>query len=747
MMNLFRYVFLTGVILFSCVMLSAKEIAARLNYRICIPDQPTKVETAAAKELANYLEKTYTEKIRLNGSDAPILFSVGFAPETLDFTKEKDAFKDSGFGVFCRKRTVLLTGKDDPGVRPYYGYEEGTLLSVYYFLRQYTGLKIYAPDPVHGEKLGRDPELKLSSADKPQFSFCIREMSKTFADVTPNAMAIYARKQLCNNYYWANANAYYTILGKWGKRFKNQPEMMGLHLGKRQSILYPHHIPCLTNPKVKEVVVNDVLDLIRKKKVETRPVIRVFCDAPYRRCECDNCAKITTNDDYFYGFIVSVRDAVKKQYPNVRLVLQEKGISHSNPPANGDLKGVVVDIATGFPGKGDYRRSQPLVRKWKERGALPTMRLYARYPKWTDSPLINPHDIAANFKAMKGLALGQRTSDSNKHLPYAFAALTNYVHVNCLLNVDADPDELIREFCTFMYPGAAKEMIAFYDWMEKQQSDLGTWDDPYLKCYSYKVLAYPQSLLDAAAKKCTDPFWLNKLRTAFDNFRGKAKKLSHLTVNFEKNHQLMNQRKAQFLKQYSKPFVFSADKTATFPLCPMIVPLDEIQDSNVAVQIVKDRLVFQFTAMEKRVELIHRKATKEKPAGIWGDDSFELMIAPEKQEAPYLQLVINANGAVANLWYTGAGSCKPLLYPMSFWKTSAAVYKDRWTAELSVPLSMVRKICPEGKGRVGIFRTRVLTSPDPLMRSFYSANSGLDAQSPASRNHHHIFRYHSFIIK
>ena len=209
----------------------------------------------------------------------------------------------------------------------------------------------------------------------------------------------------------------------------------------------------------------------------------------------------------------------------------------------------------------------------------------------------------------------------------------------------------------------------------------------------------------------------------------------------------MNQRKAQFLKQYSKPFVFSADKTATFPLCPMIVPLDEIQDSNVAVQIVKDRLVFQFTAMEKRAELIHRKATKEKPAGIWGDDSFELMIAPEKQEAPYLQLVINANGAVANLWYTGAGSCKPLLYPMSFWKTSAAVYKDRWTAELSVPLSMVRTICPEGKGRVGIFRTRVLTSPDPLMRSFYSANSGLDAQSPASRNHHHIFRYHSFIIK
>ena len=62
-------------------------------------------------------------------------------------------------------------------------------------------------------------------------------------------------------------------------------------------------------------------------------------------------------------------------------------------------------------------------------------------------------------------------------------------------------------------------MIAFYDWMEKRQADLGVNDDPYLKCYSYKSLDYPLSLLDAAAKKCTNKFWLNKLRTAFDAFR------------------------------------------------------------------------------------------------------------------------------------------------------------------------------------------------------------------------------------
>lgn len=745
-MNLFRYGIVTGLLLGCSAMLSAKEIAARLNYRICTPDQPSAIETMAAKELASYLERTYTEKIRLNGNDQPVLFSVGFAPEAKDFNKANDAFRKSGFGVFCRKRTVLLTGFDDPGVRPCYGYEEGTLLSVYYFLRQYTGLKIYAPDPVHGEKLGRNTELQLPASDKPRFSFSVREMSKTFADITPKAMALYSRKQLCHNYYWTNANVYYIVLNKWGKRFKDQPEMLGFHRGKRQSILYPFHIPCLTNPKVKEVVVNDILAMIRKKKMEKCTVLRVFCDAPFRRCECANCAKIATNDDYFYGFILSVRDEVKKQYPNTRLVMQEKGYSHRNPPAAGDLKDVVVDIATGYPGKEDFQKCQPLFRKWLERGALPTIRLYARYPRWGNCPLINPHDIAANFRAVKGLALGQRTSDSSKRLPYAFAALTNYVHANCLLNVDADTDALIRDFCSFMYPGATDEMVAFYAWMEKRQENLGAWESPYLKTYTYNALNYPLSLLDAAAKKCTDPFWLNKLRSAFHAFREDAKKVRHLTVHFEKNYELVKQRKAQFLKRYTKPFQFSTEKTL-FPLCPMDVPLDKIQDSSVEVRVEKDRLVFRLTAMEEKTEMIKRAATKEKPQYIWGDDCFELMITPANQDVPYLQLAVNPNGAADALWYSGLGVSKPMKTPPSVWKASGKVGKDRWTAEISVPMTLVRKICPDGKGRLGIFRTRVLNVPDQQLRSYYSAHSGLDAKTPVSINHHNISRYYPFELK
>ena len=92
-MGLLRYVMLTGAVLSCCSVLSAKEITARLNYRICVPDQPAKIETMAAKELASYLERTYTEKIRMNGSDAPILFSVGFAPEAKEFNKAIETYE------------------------------------------------------------------------------------------------------------------------------------------------------------------------------------------------------------------------------------------------------------------------------------------------------------------------------------------------------------------------------------------------------------------------------------------------------------------------------------------------------------------------------------------------------------------------------------------------------------------------------------------------------------------------------
>ena len=749
-MKLFRCGILTGLFLSCCIMLPAKEFAARLNYRICVPDQPAAIEAKAAEELAAYLNKTYTQKIRLNGSDKPLLFSVGFAPEAKEFNQSDDGFNDSGFGVFCRKRTVLLTGFDDPGVKPYSGFEEGTLLSVYYFLRQYTGLKIYAPDPVHGEKIGRNTELKIPAADKPVFSFSIRGIGKSFADYSPREMNVYARKQLCHDFYWANHNLYYLVLNRWGKRFKDQPEMLGLYYGKRQSVKYPYHVPCLTNPKVKEVIVNDILSMIRKRKMEDRAVLRIFCDAPFHRCECANCARVSTNDEYFYGFIVSVWDAVKVHYPKTRLVMQEKGTSHSLPPETGDLKNVVVDIATGYPGKLDYRKKRPLFRKWLDRGALPTLRLYARYPQWLDCPIFNPHDIAANFRAMHGYALGQRSSDcraknaTGKALPYAFAALTNYVHVNTLLNVKADTDELIREFCTFMYPGAAEEMIEFYRWMEKRIENLSTSENPYLKCYAYDALEYPVTLLDKAAKKCTDPFWLNKMRTAFDEFRAKAKTKRHLTANLEKNRKEVKQRRAEFRKLYSKPFRFSAEPTV-FSLCPLDIPLDRIQNSSVRVQVVKDRLVFQFTAMEERIAQLKRSATPDTTNRVWGDDCFEVMIASNLPNTPYLQLGINANGTVATLWNAGTGPrSHSLMKKKVHWKASAVAGKDRWTAELSLPLSLIRDVCGGDKGRIGIFRNRVLTVPG--MAGFYSARSGLNGEDRNLANHHDLSRYYSFSL-
>ena len=732
--------FLIGAIVCSSLMLLAKDFSTRLNYKICIPDQPSQIELKAAAELAYYLEKTYTENIKMNGNIKPILFSVGFSPEAVEFSKEKDGYKSSGFGVFCRNRTILLTGFD------YLHLEEGTLLSVYYFLRKYTGLKVYAPDKIHGEKLGKNTSLIIPKEDNAKFSFSVRNMGRRFKDVSSKEMALYAKKQLCHEPYWSNFNIYYIVLDNWAKRFNKQPQLFGLYKGKRQSIKYPYHLPCLTNPKVKEIIVADILKMIKNKKAENHAVLRLFCDAPYQRCECQNCSKISNNDDYLYGFILSVWNTVKTHYPKTRLFLQEKGSSHKNPPSKGNLDGVVINISTGYPDKVDYSASQYLFKKWLDRGAIPTIRLYPRHPKWTDCPIINPHDIAANYRAMKGFAIGQRRSDCSFDIPYALAALTNYVHANLLLNVDANVDELIQDFCAFMYPNAAKEMVEFYTWMEKRQAIVGVGDDPYLKCYSYDSLKYPKSLLDAAAKKCTNLFWLSKLQDAFNNFVSKTKKIQHLTINMDKNIQITKQMQLKFKEHFSKPFNFTANKIDLF-LCPTAVHLGKIQDSLVSIWSNNNQLNFNLTAFEENIHLLKRQATWKNPTSIWGDDIFEIMIAPEKSNHPYIQLAINANGVIRVMRHTKLERNQHLKLASKIWNSKAQITKNSWMVNLSIPMSLIREICPNNKGRIGIFRTRVLSSKDPMLKGFYAATYGLYNERLILRNHHNVSCYHPFTIK
>ena len=122
------------------------------------------------------------------------------------------------------------------------------------------------------------------------------------------------------------------------------------------------------------------------------------------------------------------------------------------------------------------------------------------------------------------------------------------------------------------------------------------------------------------------------------------------------------------------------------------------------------------------------------------------MIAPEKQDHPYLQLTVNANGAVVALRYIRKGFTKQMEKTADYWQSSASVGEKSWRAEISLPLSLIREICPEDRGRIGIFRTRVLASPDPKLRGFFTAHSGLDAEAPDSVKHHNISRYRPFTI-
>ena len=733
-------------LLFVSVLCWGKVIEERLNYKIEIADNASPIVQAAAGELQAYLARIYSAPIMLNGSKEAISFYVGANELTLGMPE--------GFAVICKGRSIKLYGNDDAETKPYaYIGENGSILAVFYFLRKYAGLKIYAPDQEKGEAIQPNAPLNVPAMDCPSFSFKVRGMGRYFPnDYNYDVIDRYAKKQLCSIPNWAQNDYYYQCINRWNKRFKDTPELFSLYDGERRNETYPRHLPCLSNPRVKEIMVSDIIAGIgkSKKKIHT---LRMFCDAPFRRCECPNCKKVDTNENYFYGFILSVYDEVRKVYPDLHLFLQEKSPSHINPPTCRDrLDGIGVDISTGLPAVVNYAKVRPLYEAWAAKGARPMVRLYPRMPKWDSYPIINPHGQADCLKALQGVCWGQRSSDSasmyprwKRRTPYMFSAMDNYVYVNTLLDVNADTDALVREFCSFMYPGAVDEMLEFYACMEGIYRKCNIHDDPLLSCYAYDKLAVPAKLLEKAAAKCTEPFWMSKMQAAFAEFMGYSKKALDENEKFLEFRQEADALREKFRKEYPMERVLDfGAKPVCLELCPVNLLKKKFQPSSVTVSVKDGNLLLELKALEEHADRIMRRAIPGHNGNVWADDSFEIMLAPIDGGLPYIQLIVNANGALQALRYDGKLRRSSRYAKAGELTVKGELLKDGWKGSIAFPLQLLEEFCPGKQGKIGIFRTNRL-EPEPGKAADYPAISAFTDDVPQG-NYHNRSLYRAFKV-
>ncbi|OGV56762.1 MAG: hypothetical protein A2017_09865 [Lentisphaerae bacterium GWF2_44_16] len=715
----------TALILLSLVtgasLYGGQVLQERLNYKIILPDNSSATCKFAGHELKDFLEKTYSTPLKLNGETGPVTFFVGISSEAVmhGFTDLPDM--SGKFGVFHKKRGILFHGFDDKDVNPeesFYDYA-GTLLSVYYFLNKYTGTAFYFPGEA-GYSITKEKEIAFKEiSDIPEPSYTIRGFSLMTKEFSQKELNVFSRRMLCCIPAWGHQNYYYIFMNNWKKRFwDTHSEYFMLRDGKRVSEKYPLHIPCLTNPDVIRQTAADVIEEINKKpNIKT---VRLFCDAPIYQCQCEKCTKSperklagvdVNSGEEFYGFQKKVADIVHEAYPEIYFLTQTKGTSYCNPPEIINLgKSFTVQILANrhSTNKASWKDAIELAVKWKKAGTRTFLMSYPRYAdNYTkDLPVIIPKYTCEYLRAFKGITEGATRSELHFN-PYSFSALNQFVQARALFDLNADVDKLIAEFCAFAYPGAEKEMISFYNEMEKlYMSGEGAKHNLYLDAYYPANLEKVMKLLDTASQKVKkNSLWFKKL---YDDFRGFYEKALKEKNNADKLREKADIslkppmiKNAEELLKSMKPdqwkSFFSADFMSDSP--------GEVEKSSASIACDGKNLCIGLLAFEAKPEGIKSKCTVNNQGNIWGDDCFEIMLVPNPADSFYYQIAINSRG-IYRVVFREKNKKELKDLPDFKIETKAEMLKDRWILAVTIPLSQFKSADFKRQWQLDIFRNR-----------------------------------------
>lgn len=723
-----------ALLLSSCAIFGDTVAEQRLNYRIVLPDNASKVQKTAAEELKSYLARIYSEPVRFNGKTPVLLtFLIGFPAEAIraGFTTLPALSDYPGeFGVFTRNDHILFSGVDDDKIDPWaVSGRTGTLLSIYYFLEKYAGATFFAPS-VKGEKLTANPPLSLPAEDLPKPAYEVRGFV-VHNDTLPRADLIrFYKQRLCSVPLWASPNLNYMTLNRWDKRFADRPGLFALYGGKRVNKSYPYHVPCLSNPEVFDLITNEILAEIRKR--EDVHTVRVFgSDAPIQPCECENCRKSADGSEYVYTFVNRVAKAVRQAYPDMNFYTQEKGSSYNHPP-----KGIVLEphftvaVETGYPYRKDYSANLPLFEAWKAAGARTVIRGYPRLPAMKDYLICNQGEIVRMLREMKGKTNGMQVSDGSMYrfkVHYACCVLTNSIQAKALFNPGFDLDCEVRGFCDLAYPGAGAEMAAFYSAMQQIRGEYSDWNNPLTGQYSAQNLDKPAELIEAAAKKVTDRYWFQPVYDNFMRLRADAEQFRARNAEYgrimERYRELPRTVVVPVLPEKAGKDQVGAHGL-TLSLFPRTAFATDFQKSEVRFAADSEYLYVEMVAQEDKINSLQVKYSPgNKAASVFSDDCFEVMFAHPGENAPYLQIGVNPGGHFQILEQRSSGF-REITLPVKCASRIGPQNKS-WTVLLEIPLEEIRKYCPDGRGRIAVFRSRPGTDGREAQNAGIVAEGGL----------------------
>ncbi|MGN6387386.1 MAG: DUF4838 domain-containing protein [Verrucomicrobiota bacterium] len=492
------------------------------SMRIVIAENAPAPTQFAAEQLSGTLATIVGAKFEVTQDAAagqPAIFVGSSAVEKQVFGKDSlSSLASEEILIRTTDGNLLLAG----------GGERGDLYAVSRFLQEQCNVRWWTP---WASRIPKNPNLAVGDVDiryRPPF-----ELREPFW--MPAFDPLWAARNTCNGQsvhippemggcvqYKGFVHTFYPLVPP-EKYFNDHPEWYSLIGGNRT---HDHAQLCLTNPKLREFVVQRVKEWLRESP--QAKIVSVSQNDWYGACECENCKALDTREGSHSGtmldFVNYVAQQIEPDFPDVSVDTLAYQYTRKPPKTLRPRKNVIVrlcSIECNFREPLDHASNAAFADDIKGWAAI-TDRLYvwdyttdfAHYvqphPNWfTLGPNVRffaNHHVRGLFEQGAYQSHGSEMSE-----------LRAWVLAQLLWNPAQDDRALIREFLEGYYGTASEPIYAYFELMHEASKAhnltcYSATDAPFL---NYEHLAPAEQLWAKAEEAVKDsPEFHERVRTA-----------------------------------------------------------------------------------------------------------------------------------------------------------------------------------------------------------------------------------------
>ena len=729
-----------------------------LGSRVVTDLDPIPVQQFAARELAEYLEKITGTTIfnEINTAARFNAIVVGYGPVAKKHGLTLDGLKPDGFRIVTRDNNLFIYGVDRPTNRPVLGgvtymakihsYSErydisafgecGTLYGVYYFLREYLGVRWFAPGPL-GEVCPKTKDITIPDIDitvNPDFEYRVPGMG--LFNTNPDVALWYHRagfgapKPVEINHSFYLMNKYQKEHPEWFALLKDGRRDFNVTCEGRGNL-------CLSNPELLQAYIQEA-----RSYFDHHPEQDIFCVMPNdwfnQICECPQCQAQADYDkpdigkfsNYVWNFVNEVAKAVKQTHPDkfIGCCAYNSYMMLPDRVELSDNIAVMQTKALYYRFDDFYRwRNDELAYEWAKK----TKRFYiwdylcwdSTNPHLTGLPILFSKWLSTDLRKLKGISRGFFICSDEKPPYYLFLnpalnSINYYLFGRLLWDCSLDVNELLDDYCTNYFGPAAAPMRQYWTraeelWCNMEVKQRGPADNLNATLYTPEVLRELDGYLEEAA-------------TLAPEGSDYAKRIADIQKLFRPYLNRVFSAKATIptaqVKLVDNAPVIDGVRDAVWDEAEPLLLGDKFTGAEPTVRTVArilhddENLYFLVECEEPKMNNLAAKCTvnDQDEAKIWDDDAIEFFIAPDSRvPGRCVQIIVNANG----LWWDAAKGTRS--FPQgkeseynSGMTAQVAKSANGWTVELAVPKANLTLdgTPPHTEWRANICRDRQVVS-------------------------------------